>query len=119
MMDFLIGGEQYPVDAEYLQKNKPLTVDEAVSYEGAIPFNYRFVKKDNFAQQDVNGLKMNKYVFVIRTKDNLPFTKGDIIRVAEKVYKIESAIQTDNTLYEKARIIYQHFNDYETEITMV
>ncbi len=119
MMDFLIGGEQYPVNAEYLQKNIPLMVDDIVSFEGAIPFKYRFIKRENFAQQDINGLKMNKSMFTIRTKDNLPFKQGDIIRVGEKVYKIESAVETDNTLYEKARIIYQHFNDYETEITMV
>jgi len=119
MFDFMMGSSEYPVKAEWFQKNKPKTVDEVVTYEGAVLFRYRLVKRETFTSPDVNGLKQTRYNFIIRTKDILDFGRGDLVRVGDKTYKIDTATKVDNELYKNARIIYEHFNDYETEIILV
>lgn len=119
MFDFLMGSGDYPIKAEWFQKNKPKDVNEEVTYEGAVPFRYRLVNKTAITGADVNGLKMTKYNFVIRTKDTLNFDRGDLVRVGDKTYKIDNAMKVDNDAYKNARIIFEHFNDYETEIILV
>lgn len=116
MFDFLIGTEQYPKKAEWLQLIKPESVDDVKTFEGAVIFQYRVLRKASNSAQDINGLKMIKQGLYIATKDDLPFAKGDIIIINNKTYTIQNANQIENMLLEKSRIIYEHFNDYETEI---
>ena len=118
MFDFLTGAEQYPYTADYMQYIKPENVDDTDDYEGAVPFQFRFVSKFAQSSGDVNGLKQVSKRIVIRTKDSLPFDKKDRIMIREKVYTIDSAVKVENTLFEKSRILYENFDDYETEIEL-
>lgn len=119
MFDFLIGTEQYPYKAEYLQLIKPERIDDPKTYEGAVVFQFRYVRKSSSAIQEVNGLKAVKHGIFIATKDDLPFSKGDVIVVKNKTYQIATANAVENTVYEHSRIIFEHYSDMETEIELV
>jgi hypothetical protein len=118
MFDFITGTENYPIRAEYLQLLKPENVDDVKSYEGAVVFQCRVVTKQASPIQDIGGLKGTTRRLALRTKETLPFDKGDLIIVREKTYKIDSVSKVENTIYEKSRILFENYLDYETEIEL-
>ena len=118
MFDYMFGDNNYPYDAMWFERNKPLTVDDIVTFEGAVPFKYRKVKKSSRKDQTTQGLKEIKYDNIIRTKYDLNFKAKDTIKVGNKVYTIASANKVDNDTYKDAKIIYKHFDDYETELVL-
>lgn len=118
MMDFLMGNEQYPNQADYMQIIKPEDVDDTVTYEGAVVFHFRYVRKASETSNDVNGLKAVKKSIFIRTKDSLPFDKKDRVMLRDKIYEIESVSKVENDLFAKSRILFEHYDDYETEIEL-
>ena len=44
-MDFLIGNKDYPLDGEWFEYNPKATVDDADSWESAIPFKYKDITR--------------------------------------------------------------------------
>jgi len=118
MFDFLMGAEQYPIQADYMQFIKPEDVDDTPDYEGAVPFQCRIVTKRAEVSNDVNGLKQAKRSLFIRTKDSLTFDKKDRVMIRNKVYTIDSVSKVENSLFEKSRILFENFDDYETEIEL-
>jgi len=118
MFDFIYGTSEYPLTAQYLERNAPLTIDDSTTFEGAVPFSYRKIKSGSREEQIINGLKQISYALTIRTKDKLEFKAKDIIIIDNKNYKIKSADKVENDLYKNSRIIYKHFVDYETEIVL-
>lgn len=118
MFDYMFGNKDYPYEALYIERTKPLTVDGEYTYEGAIPFMYRKVRKTVSKTENINGLKEIKYDTVIRTKSNFPFKARDMIRIGNETYTVKTALKVENDMYKEAKIIYRHFDDYETEIEL-
>ena len=118
MFDILYGNQDYPYEAQWEERNVPLDLDEAVSYEGAVPIHYRNVRSRQQNEQIINGLKAITYYRTIRTKEDIVFRPKDRIIIGDKVYKVISADKVENDLYKNSRIIYTHFVDYETELVL-
>ena len=118
MMDFMFGSKDYPLDALWIERNTPLTIDGSDTYEGAVPFKYRKTKSTSQKEQVVNGLKMITYLTSIRTKAEIQFKPKDKIKIGNKVYSIKLADQVESELYDNARIVFKHFQNYETELTL-
>lgn len=118
MFDILYGNQNYPYEAQWEERNVPVTLDEAVTYEGAVPIHYRNVSNGSRREEIINGLKAIVYFKTIRTKESITFKPKDRIIINSKVYKIKEVNKVENDLYKNSRIIYKHFVDYETELVL-
>jgi|LGOV01.1.fsa_nt_gb hypothetical protein len=118
MYDVLFGSNEYPLTVLWIEYNAPSTVDDSITYEGAVPVKCRRVKNTSQREQRVNGLKETTYFTTIKTKDELPFKAKDKIKIGSKIYSIKSADQVENDVYKDSRIIYQNFLDFETELIL-
>jgi hypothetical protein len=118
MMNFVYGSGNYPRHALWFEYTHATTVDDEATYEGAITFQYRKVSAKVMKVQDINGMKDIRYENVIRTKAELPFKAKDQIKIGNEVYTIQSIHQVENDQYKDAVILFNHFNDYETEIVL-
>ena len=76
-MDFLIGNKEYPLDGEWYEYNPRATVDDADSWEGAIPFKYKDITRRTQSQQDVTGIRKGVKTVVIETRERLDFKQRD------------------------------------------
>ena len=118
MMDFIYGMGNYPYQALWMEYNHPVTVDDAVSYEGAIPFRYRKVAAKVMKVQDVNGLKDVKYENVIRTKSSLRFKAKDQVKIGEKIYSIHTVNSVESEALKESKTFLPGFDDMETELIL-
>ena len=118
MFDEMFGTNDYPLNALWIERNSANTIDDTITYEGAVPFKYRNVKSTAQKEQLTNGLKGVTYDKTIRTNVDITFKAKDKIKIGSKVYTIQTANEVENDLYKNARIIYTHFIDYETELVL-
>jgi hypothetical protein len=72
---------EFPETAEYIEKIIPDTVDEVITYAGAIDFKFRQHKNVDGFRFPIPGLRtQKKYNYKIETKSELSFKSGDMIR---------------------------------------
>lgn len=118
MHEFIFGKGKYPYQALWEKRNQALTVDGSITYEGAVPFNYRKVRNVTEKAQDINGLKQIKYSKAIRTREEIPFTAKDRIIIDSRVYEVKESYKVDDETYDSARMIFKNIDEYETEIVL-
>lgn len=116
-MDFLIGNKEYPLDGEWYEYNPRATVDDADSWEGAIPFKYKDITRRTQSQQDVTGIRKGVKTVVIETRERLEFKQRDKVILDRGEFKVTSVEFIPDKNY-SAKHFFKEMNLHKAVITL-
>lgn len=75
---------EFPETAEYIEKEVPVTVDDSITYAGAIDFKFRPHADSRGNVYPIPGLRTKKNTtYLIETKSEISFKAGDILRFSQ------------------------------------
>lgn len=116
-MDFLIGNKDYPLDGEWFEYNPKATVDDADSWESAIPFKYKDITRTRQTQQPVQGLRKAVQTIVIETRERLDFKERDKVTLDRGTFKVTSVDFQPDKNY-SAKHFFKEMNLHKAVITL-
>lgn len=103
-MDFLIGNQDYPLQADWFEYLQKQTIDDEDEWQPAVPFMYRDVTRSRSTEQVVNGLKKPIYTVIIETRAKLPFKTKDLVKLDRGTFKVTQVELVEDTNYAGKKI---------------